>query len=97
MTGREEIRFARELLVARVAVEGAGADCQVLFDPPGRDEMIGLGVSAEVAARIADSSWWDEMVEAVLETPDFCEDDASAEEILSVARDTVAEYIAKRY
>ncbi len=94
----EQIQFAKTLLAQRVSVKpDEQGGCRILFDAPDRDEMVALGVDEEVADRIAGASWWYEMQEAVVETPEFCDPDADADEVLTMARDTIDEYISKRY
>lgn len=94
----EQIRFAKKLLKERVSVKpGDHGGLRVLFDAPDRDEMVALGVDEEIADRIAGAAWWNEMQEAVVETPAFCEPDAQADAVLALARNTIDEYISKRY
>lgn len=94
----EQIRLAKKLLKERVSVKPAEhGGCRILFDAPDRDEMVALGVDEEVADRIAGASWFIEMQEAVVETPEFCEPDAKSDEVLLMARDTIDEYVSKRY
>ncbi|MHC4608250.1 MAG: hypothetical protein ACYTAF_15175 [Planctomycetota bacterium] len=90
---REEIKKAMDLLVARVRLEEDG---RISFDRPDRDGMVGLGMTAELADRIAGAPWFDEMVTDVVETPEFCEPGAGRDEVLGFAQDVVREYIRKR-
>ena len=90
---REAIRLLKEQVTL---TQGPAGNCEISFVEPDRDGMVQLGISPGVAARFAAAPWWSEMVEDVLETPDFCEPDASPDEILQYARDVIFEYVAKR-
>lgn len=94
---REEIKSAMEILAARVTMSGRqGDDCSISFDDLGREEMIELGITTELAANLSTATWWSEMVEDVLETADFCDPGTKPDEVLEYARDVVREYIRKR-
>ncbi len=93
----EGIRAATELLVGRVSVTGEGEACQVRFEAIDRQAMLDAGIPAAVIDRIRGAAWWDEMVEDVIDTPDFCDDDATADQVLGYAQDVVREYVRKRY
>lgn len=94
---REEIRSAMEILAARVTLRrGEQGACRIAFEDLDLEAMIALGITSELAARLSSAPWWDEMVEDVVETPEFCDPDADSDEILSYARDVVREYIRKR-
>ena len=93
---REEIRQAMESLAATVAVKEEGGAVSISFERPTRESMLGLGVTGELAERISRAAWLDEMMDDVIETPEFCEAGAGAEEVLGYARDVVREYVRKR-
>ena len=67
------------------------------FEAPAEEEMIAAGLNAEGVGRILRVPWWEEMVTDIVETPEMCEPDDSAEEVLEYARDVVSEYIRKRF
>lgn len=93
----EAIRAAMALLVGRVEpVEQPGGGCGVRFAPIDLDGMLAAGIAPEVARRISGAPWWDEMIEDVAETPEYCDDDADAATVLEYARDVVREYVHKR-
>lgn len=69
---------------------------QLKFQPPTEDEMIQKGLNAEGVRQILTAVWWKEMVTDIIETPDFCEPDESAEQILEYAKDVVSDYLRKR-
>jgi len=94
----EQIRLAKKLLMERVSMEpGADTGCVVRFEAPDRDALIAGGVPAEVADRIVGAAWYQEMVEAVVETPEFCDPGDPPEVVLGFARDAIEEYISKRF
>lgn len=94
----DDIRRALQLLMDRVSVEpGEGEACVVRFPVPQRDDLVNAGLSEAVADRIVGAEWFDEMVEAVIETPEFCDAGDPPEMVLRFARDAIQEYIYKRF
>jgi hypothetical protein len=93
---RQDIKIAVELLVRRVRLVRNGDSCSLAFEDLDRDGMLALGIVPEVADRLAGTAWWSDMLGDVAETPDFCEPDATDDEMLELARDVVREYVAKR-
>ena len=94
----DDIRRVRQLLIDRVSVEsGDGKTCVVRFPVPQHDDLVGAGVPAAVADRIIGAEWFDEMVEAVIETPEFCDPGDPPEVVLRFAREAIQEYISKRF
>ena len=69
---------------------------QLKFQHPTEDEMIQKGLNAEGVRQILTAGWWKEMVTDIIETPDFCEPDESAEQIFEYAKDVVSDYLRKR-
>jgi len=65
------------------------------FVSPAENEMIEAGLNKEGAKRILQVPWWDEMVEDIVETPEMCDPDDPAEQVLEYARDVISEYIRK--
>lgn len=95
---KEDIRNIIEFLKDRVKIEKPeGEDSlAVSFESPMYDEMLNSGMNPKVIDAVLKSSWWDEMITDIVETPDFCEPGADQDEVLGCARDVVFEYIAKR-
>lgn len=93
---REEIRQAMESLAATVAVTEENGAIRIRFERPTREGLLALGVTGELADRISRAAWLDEMTTDVIETPEFCDPGAGAEEVLGYARDVVREYVRKR-
>jgi hypothetical protein len=96
MTTADELRKIVEYLQARVRLTAAGGR-DISFDVPDAATMSADGLDEPTVRGILASPWWSEMVEEVLETPDFAEPDEPPEVILGYARDVVAEYVRKRY
>ncbi len=95
----EELRAIMAYLRERVNLDPQEAETSVVitFHAPQEEEMIGAGLNAEGVKRLLRVSWWEEMVEDIVETPDMCDPDDSPEQILEYARDVVSEYIRKRF
>jgi len=94
----DELREIMEFLRQRVQLE-AGEEAEsiaVRFDAPSLDDMVAAGLHPEGSEGILSAPWWDEMVADVVETPEMCEPEDTAEEVLAYARDVVSEYIRKR-
>ncbi len=70
---------------------------EIAFTLPSTEEMIKAGFDSDSVNRVAASPWWQEMAEEVVETPEFCEEDDTSEQVLSYAKDVVKEYIRKRF
>jgi hypothetical protein len=94
----DELRAIMEYLRQRVRVAAGSGEGEIVieFDAPSADAMSRVGLNAEGAARLLAAPWWDEMVEDIVDTPEMCEPDDSAEQVLAYARDVVSEYIRKR-
>ena len=89
---REIVRYLRDRV--HPAAEG---EREIAFDPPTIDEMVADGLDEVTVRRLTESSWWSEMIDDVVETPDFAEPDETADVVLGYARDVVSEYIRKRF
>ncbi len=61
------------------------------------EEMIAAGLDPDGVRKLVSMPWWDEMKEDVCSTPEFCEPEDTAEQILAYARDVVGEYVRKRF
>ncbi len=94
---REEIKAAMEILASCVSLHrGDDGECRIAFEDPGREGMITRGITTELVERLSGADWWGEMVEDIVETPEYCDPGAESDEVLSYARDVVREYIRKR-
>jgi hypothetical protein len=94
-----ELRAIMDFLGERVRLRSGEKERPVVvaFAAPTGEEMIAAGLNPEGVRRIMSVEWWDEMVEDIVGTPDFCEPDDSPEQVLAYARDVVSEYIRKRF
>ncbi len=68
-----------------------------VFDIPEIRAMAADGLDEETLRQLQASPWWSEMVEDVVETPDYAEPDEPADVVLGYARDVVKEYVRKRF
>jgi len=87
-----------EFLRQKVHLKDRETDGEVVigFDAPTAGDMAQAGLAPDGSRRILDAPWWDEMVTDIIETPEMCDDDDPAEQVLEFARDVVSEYIRKR-
>jgi len=94
----DDLRAIMEFLRGRVDLDGGGGGERIVirFDAPTLDAMTEAGLHREGSGQILAASWWDEMVDDIVETPDMCDSDDSPEQVLAYARDVVSEYIRKR-
>lgn len=67
------------------------------FEMPDRETMLAAGLHPEAVTRLLEAPWLPEMVDDVLETPEFCAPGDSPEQVLRYARDVVGEYVRKRF
>ncbi|MBU1168077.1 MAG: hypothetical protein KKD44_00790 [Proteobacteria bacterium] len=95
----EELRAIIDYLRKRVerSSEEAERSIRITFDRPGKDDMVNAGLNPAGVTYLLGQPWWAEMVNDIIETPDFCEPDDSPEQILDYARDVVSDYIRKRF
>ena len=91
----EKLREMMSYLEDRVRLGEDGRS--VVFNRPAAEEMISAGLDADGSRRFLASPWLDEMIEEVVETPEFCDPSDSGEQVLRYARDVVIEYIRKRF
>jgi len=94
--GPADLRDLIAHLERRVCPGGDGSR-SVVFELPGEGELLEAGLHPEAVRRLLAAPWVSEMVSEVLETPEFCEPEDSADEILRYARDVVGEYVRKRF
>ena len=69
---------------------------EIVFEPPTADVAMAAGLDADGYRRLLAAPWWAEMVEEILETPEFCDPADPPERVLEYARDVVVEYLRKR-
>jgi hypothetical protein len=94
VTSPDQLREIVRYLQDRVGTHG---DREVVFEPPEVPEMVAAGLDEATARRLVAAPWWPEMINDVLETPEFMDPNASLEIILGYARDVIQEYIWKRF
>jgi hypothetical protein len=92
----EQLRRLMDLLRGRVHPSGEGAR-EVVFDAPSEQELVDAELPREGVRQLLDAPWYQEMIEDVRETPDFCSPEDSPEVVLGYARDVVTEYLRKRF
>jgi hypothetical protein len=94
----DELKAIMEFLVQRVrlADQNTEQEMSIVFDAPTAQEMTQAGLNPQGAEQVLAATWWDEMVEDIVETPEMCEPDDTSDQILQYARDVVTEYIRKR-
>ena len=73
------------------------AEPMIVFDQPDEAEMVAAGLDPTGVQRILAAPWWQEMVEDIVETPEFCDPGESSQQVLRYARDVVGEYVRKRF
>lgn len=95
----EELRSIMDYLRERVVLVSQDTDDSIAvdFQAPTEDEMIDDGLNPDGVRRILSMPWWDEMVNDIVETPDMCDPDDLAEDVLLYAKDVISEYIRKRF
>jgi len=96
VTTPDQLRDIVEYLQNRVCLI-AETERAIAFNPPTAEEMNAAGLDEDTASRLTSAPWWQEMVDDIVETPEFAEPEASAEVVLGYARDVVQEYIGKRF
>ena len=95
MTTPDQLRQLILYLQDRVAWS-PGGDRVIVFEPPGVEAMAADGIDEATARAVTGSPWWPELVDDVIETPDFAGPDESRDTVLGYARDVVSEAIRKR-
>lgn len=96
MTTTDQLRAIVDHLQRRVRLV-ADDRRAIEFSPPTAEEMVSAGLDAATVDRLLSSPWWSEMVDDIMETPEFAETEASPEVVLGYARDVVRETIGKRF
>lgn len=96
MTTPDQLRAVVRYLQLRVRLADDGSRT-IVFEPPTEAEMAAAGFDRETTRELLSAPWWTEMMDDVIETPDFAEPEESREVVLGYARDVVLEYIRKRF
>ena len=96
MTTADQLLAIVEYLEDRVKPVTDG-DRAIAFEPPTTEEAIDAGLDEPTFNRLITAPWWQEMVDDIIETPEFAEPDASPTVVLGYARDVIREYIGKRF
>lgn len=91
----EGLRQLVESLQSRVRLDsGTGG---IVFVQPDIAELVGEGHEPSEVERLLSQPWWPDMVEDIVDTPDFCDPDDPPEQVLQFARDVIRETIGKRF
>jgi hypothetical protein len=69
----------------------------VVFNAPDAERMIADGLDEHTVHRLLDVPWWSEMVDDIIETPDFAAPEEPPEAVLGYARDVIQEYVGKQF
>jgi len=96
LTTPNQLRDIVLYLQNRVTLVAEG-EKTIAFNPPTVEEMTHAGLEEATVARLTSVAWWQEMVDDIIETPDFAEPDATPAVVLDYAKDVIQEYIGKRF
>lgn len=96
MTTPEQLRAIVRYLQDRVQIAADGGRA-IAFDPPTDEEMAAAGLDEATVRRLLAAPWWQEMIDDIVETPEFTEPDETPGVVLGYARDVVQEYLRKRF
>lgn len=94
----DELRAIMSYLTDKVQLEteSPGESVRIIFERPDRDTMIAGGLNPAGTDLILSAPWYEEMITDIVETPDFCEPDDTADQMLAYARDVVTDTLRKR-
>ncbi len=92
----DDLKALMAALVKRVRLTDAKSRV-VAFDVPTKDALIAEGLHPVGVRKLLLAPWWNEMIEEVLETPSFCDENEAPETVLRYAQDVVVEYLRKRF
>jgi hypothetical protein len=92
----DDLRAIIADLEARVSLT-CEAPPTIAFAEPTEAEMLEAGLHPDGVRQLLNAPWYPEMVEEIVETPDFCEPGDSPGQVLRYAQDVVVEYIRKRF
>ncbi len=96
MTNPDQLRAIVEVLQDRVKLVTED-DRAIAFEPPTTEDAVDAGFDEPTFSRLTSAPWWQEMIDDIIETPEFAEPDASPTVVLGYARDVIREYIGKRF
>ena len=96
MTTPEQLRDIVDHLRRRVRLAADGGR-SIVFDEPDAGDLIAAGLDGDTVRRLLAMPWWSEMVDDIVETPEFAGPEETAEQVLGYARDVVLEYVRKRF
>jgi len=96
MTTADQLREIVRYLQQRIELSPDGRRA-VVFDTPKAEAMIAAGLDPDASRTILTEPWWPELVDDVIETPDFADPGDSPDVVLCYARDVVQEYVWKRF
>ena len=93
---REKIVELIDWLKDNVSLDDGEGGVEIIFDEPDAEDFKSTGFYGEIIELTLYSSWWDEMISDLIETPDFAEPGDSTEIVLGYACDLIQEYVSKR-
>ncbi|MGD9217284.1 MAG: hypothetical protein PVJ84_20905 [Desulfobacteraceae bacterium] len=95
----EELRSIIAYLREKVSLGPSETKSSIVitFLAPTEEELIDAGLHAEGVKRLLQVPWWDEMVTDIIETPEYCDESDSPQQVLEYAKDVVSDYIRKRF
>jgi len=93
---REKIVKLIDWLKDNVSLGDGEGSVEIIFDELDAENFVSAGFDGEIIELTLYSSWWDEMMSDLIETPDFAEPGDSPETILGYACDLIQEYVSKR-
>jgi len=93
-----DLRAIVEHLQERITVAADGdGRVTVCFPTAAEADLVAAGLHPDGVRRLLAETWWQEMVEEVVTTPEFCDPGDPPGQVLAYARDVVFEYVAKRF
>lgn len=94
----DDLRAMINYLRDRVTLDKTDeAAITVVFDLPSKEAMVRDGLHSDGISRLLEFPWVEDMITDIIETPDFCEEDDTPEQILEYAKDVVSDYMRKRF
>lgn len=96
MINPEQLTKLISWLQDRIEMARDGKSIIMSFDIPSEADFIDAGFDQAMIDLTLNSSWWEEMITDIIETPDFVDPDSAPPLIIKYARDIVNEYVGKR-
>ncbi len=93
---REKIVKLIDWLKDNVSLGGGEGGVKIIFDELDAEDFENAGFGGEIIELTLYSSWWNDMLSDLIETPDFAEPDDSPVIVLGYACDLIQEYVSKR-